>query len=199
LSIARYNITGLASFAEEMATKGLGKPKVSLQFELSQSGITRLVKAEAAIEETVIVQQEVEVKDDEAGENATSVPVAGNDTTSRKAKASEAEKTKASEAEKTKDETKKGSDDKLDPLAKGNTTQTNDTNTHDLNITSNETKTEPKSKKTILVDKVSNCNLHTADFANVRLGRLVTYFYFLMRLDIWYSFTFSCIFNYEGN
>ncbi len=73
-----------------MAAKGLGKPKVSLQFELSQSGITRLVKAEAAIEETVIIQEEVVVKDDEANDNATS---ASNDTTARQAKEAEAKKT----------------------------------------------------------------------------------------------------------
>lgn len=55
-----------------MEEKGLGKPKVSLQFELSTSGMTELIKAEAAVEEIYTVEEEVEVEDDEAdGENKT--------------------------------------------------------------------------------------------------------------------------------
>lgn len=70
--LQRYNIKGVAAFAKEMEEKGLGKPKVSLQFELSTSGITELVKAEAAVEETYTVEEEVEVEDDEAsGDNKT--------------------------------------------------------------------------------------------------------------------------------
>ena len=61
--IVRYNVTGVAKFASEMAEKGLNKPKVSLQFELSTSGITKLVKAEAAVEEIVIIKEEVEVEE----------------------------------------------------------------------------------------------------------------------------------------
>merc|ERR1712194_237951 len=65
--IVRYNITGVAKFAAEMAQKGLNKPKITLQFELSSSGITSLIKAEATVEEIVIVEEivEVEVDDDE--------------------------------------------------------------------------------------------------------------------------------------
>jgi hypoxia up-regulated 1 len=62
----------VAEFAKEMEDKGLGKPKVSLQFELSQSGITELVKAEAAVEETYTVEEEEEVDDDEADAEAAS-------------------------------------------------------------------------------------------------------------------------------
>jgi len=70
--LQRYKISGVAEFAKEMEEKGLGKPKVSLQFELSQSGITELVKAEAAVEETYTVEEEVEVEDeDEAAEPET--------------------------------------------------------------------------------------------------------------------------------
>jgi len=54
----------VAEFAKEMEKKGLGKPKVSLQFELHQNGIAQLVKAEAAVEETYTVQEEVEVEDE---------------------------------------------------------------------------------------------------------------------------------------
>merc|ERR1712071_149040 len=64
-ALERYNVTGVADFAKEMEEKGLGKPKVSLQFELSTSGITKLVKAEAAVEEMVIIKEEVEVEEDE--------------------------------------------------------------------------------------------------------------------------------------
>jgi len=66
--IVRYNVTGVAKFASEMAEKGLNKPKVSLQFELSSSGITKLIKAEAAVEEIVMVTEEIEVDDDEEEE-----------------------------------------------------------------------------------------------------------------------------------
>ena len=54
----------MAEFAKEMEKKGLGKPKVSLQFELHHNGIAQLVKAEAAVEETYTVQVEVEVEDE---------------------------------------------------------------------------------------------------------------------------------------
>merc|ERR1711862_282485 len=71
-AIERYNITGVATFAQEMAAKNLSKPKVNLQFELSSSGITKLIKAEATCEEMVMVDEQVEVDDDEEEkENAT--------------------------------------------------------------------------------------------------------------------------------
>lgn len=65
LSIEQYDVSGVAEFAKEMADKELGTPKVSLQFELDGSGITKLIKAEAVVEETVMVEEEVEVEDDE--------------------------------------------------------------------------------------------------------------------------------------
>ncbi|KAL7501065.1 hypothetical protein ACHAWT_009136 [Skeletonema menzelii] len=64
LSIEQYDVSGIAEFAKEMADKELGTPKVSLQFELDGSGITKLIKAEAIVEETVIVEEEVEVEDE---------------------------------------------------------------------------------------------------------------------------------------
>ncbi|KAL7472426.1 hypothetical protein ACHAXS_012758 [Conticribra weissflogii] len=66
LSIAQYDVTGITEFAKEMMEKELGVPKVSLQFEMSSSGLTTLVKAEAVVEEIVMVDEEVEVEDDEA-------------------------------------------------------------------------------------------------------------------------------------
>ena len=70
ISIEQYNVSGIAEFATEMAKKQLGIPKVSLQFELDSSGLTRLLKAEAVVEETVMIDEEIEVPDDEA-DNAT--------------------------------------------------------------------------------------------------------------------------------
>merc|ERR1712159_3674 len=63
--LQRYKIKGVSEFAKDMEAKGLGKPKISLQFELSQSGITQLVKAEAVVEETYTVEEEVEVEEEE--------------------------------------------------------------------------------------------------------------------------------------
>jgi len=68
LSIQQYDISGIEDFANEMAEKELGPPKVSLQFELDTSGLTRLVKAEAVVDEIVTVEEEVEVEDDEEDE-----------------------------------------------------------------------------------------------------------------------------------
>ena len=70
-SLERYNITGITEFAKEMKEKGLGVPKVSLQFELDVSGISGLVKAEASVEETYTVEEEVEVDDDGNELNST--------------------------------------------------------------------------------------------------------------------------------
>lgn len=61
--IEKYNVTGVELFSKEMEDKGLGKPKVSLQFELTSSGIVTLAKAEATVEETYMVTEEVEVED----------------------------------------------------------------------------------------------------------------------------------------
>jgi hypoxia up-regulated 1 len=68
--LQRYKINGVAAFAKEMEEKGLGKPKVTLQFELSQSGISALVKAEATVEETYTVEEEVEIDDEGEPANA---------------------------------------------------------------------------------------------------------------------------------
>ncbi|KAG7344112.1 molecular chaperone DnaK [Nitzschia inconspicua] len=109
--LQRYKIKGIAGFAKEMEEKGLGKPKVSLQFELSQSGITSLIKAEAAVEETYTVEVEVEVEDDE--DKSSNETDAADETTERKTeetKDASAETTEQSteEAEKADNETKAG-------------------------------------------------------------------------------------------
>lgn len=48
--LAVYNITGVAEFAKETESKGLGQPKVHLSFTLDSSGVVSLNKAEASVE-----------------------------------------------------------------------------------------------------------------------------------------------------
>ena len=48
-----------------MEEKGLSQPTVLLQFELSTSGISKLVKNEAIVEEMVNVTEEIEIDDDD--------------------------------------------------------------------------------------------------------------------------------------
>lgn len=99
LAIERYNVTGVVAFAKEMEEKGLGKPKVSLQFELDASGITALVKAEAAVEETYTVEEEVEVDDEEAEANATATDAVNATEGAEDANATTAEDANATKAE----------------------------------------------------------------------------------------------------
>lgn len=63
-SLARYKISGVSAMVKELSHLD-SKPKVSLQFELTSSGLMELVKAEAVMEEIVIVQEEVEVDDED--------------------------------------------------------------------------------------------------------------------------------------
>jgi hypoxia up-regulated 1 len=93
LGLVRYNITGVPEFLQELLERnvtggsnssnnntstsvsvGTIKPKISLQFELSTSGLVALVKAEAAVEETYTVQEEVDdvvEEEEDAGNNST--------------------------------------------------------------------------------------------------------------------------------
>ena len=103
----RFDVGGVAEFAKEMAEKGLpGKPKVSLQFELSASGITNLLKAEAALEETYMVEEEVEVDDD--SEEGKSEDAAKDDKEADK----KAEEGKTEEETKTEDGATEGEEKK---------------------------------------------------------------------------------------
>jgi len=141
LAIERYNITGVEAFAKEMEEKGLGKPKVSLQFELSSSGITQLIKAEAAVEETYTVEEEVEIEEEEE-EEAKEV----DETKDEAAAATEGEEKKeeAAAEEEKKDEETKADDTATDGEA---------TKEGDDKEKANETKPEPKKKKTKMVEK----------------------------------------------
>ena len=62
--LAVYNITGVAKFAEETASKGLGSPKVHLSFSLDSSGIAKLNKAEATVELPPEPEDEEDTKDE---------------------------------------------------------------------------------------------------------------------------------------
>mmetsp|Transcript_27165 Transcript_27165/g.63593 ORF Transcript_27165/g.63593 Transcript_27165/m.63593 type:complete len:931 (-) Transcript_27165:351-3143(-) len=123
--LQRYKITGVGDFAKEMEEKGLGKPKVSLQFELSSSGITSLVKAEAAVEEKYTVEVEVEIDDDEESSPPSD--------------------------EKEEESTSKGKDDKGsdDATKKGESESKNDT----VSEESSKEKNDEAKKKTKMVEK----------------------------------------------
>ncbi|KAL7476655.1 LOW QUALITY PROTEIN: hypothetical protein ACHAW6_002500, partial [Cyclotella cf. meneghiniana] len=71
LCIEQYVFEEVVGFVKEMKDKRLeGLPKMFLQFEMSTSRLTQLIKADAVMEETVMVEEEVEVEDKE-GDNVT--------------------------------------------------------------------------------------------------------------------------------
>jgi hypoxia up-regulated 1 len=92
--LERYSLKGIVDFVKDMTTKKLlnetnPKPKVSLQFELSSSGIAQLVKAEVAVEETYIAQETIEVDDDtpDVDTNSTEANATTTDSTTDDANA----------------------------------------------------------------------------------------------------------------
>ena len=146
LSIAKYNISGIEKFASDMEEKGLGEPKVSLVFELSLSGVTQLIKAEASVEEIVTVQEEIEVDDDEEEEEEEG---SKNETDATEAETKDAKEEEKKEEEKKEEE----SDDKKDDEA----SETNETAKEDGDAKKDDKKKKKKKKKKKLVDKVSVC------------------------------------------
>lgn len=144
-ALTRYKVTGVDEFAKEMAEKGLEKPQVSLQFELSSSGIASLVKAEASAVEIYTVEEEVEVEDDEADKKDSEADE----------KAGETEKADEKESqEKKEEEADKGGEEK-----KEETTEEDEKKEEEGNKENDEKKEEeekPK-KKTKIVEKVSCC------------------------------------------
>lgn len=133
--LQRYKISGVADFAKEMEEKGLGKPKLSLQFELSSSGTTSLIKAEAAVEEKYTVEVEVEVEDDEETEASSVESSASDDDKKSEETASEGESNETT------------ADDETNA---GDSKSKNDTSKEE---SSKENKEEPKKKKTKMVEK----------------------------------------------
>jgi hypoxia up-regulated 1 len=129
LALDRWKISGVAEFAKEMEEKKLGKPKVALQFQLTDSGLTTLLKAEATVEETYTVEEEVEVDDEEAD-------------------AAEGEKKDEAEGDKKEEETT-AEDRKLEEDEK------NETDTDATDEKKKEDEKPKKKKKTIMQEKVS--------------------------------------------
>jgi len=145
--LQRYRISGVAAFAKEMEEKGLGKPKVSLQFELSSSGTTSLVKAEAVVEETYTVEVEVEVVDDEETETSPGA----NDTLDHKNSS---------------DDTTSESESK----AEENVESQNDTSKEE---SSTDEKGEPKKKKTKMIEKEKKkSNRKSLDVESYHVGKI---------------------------
>lgn len=149
--LERFEISGVAEFAKELKEdkKLEGKPKVTLQFELTQSGITALVKAEATMEENYTVEEEVEVDDGLDAGNAT----AGE------AKRDQSKKGKEDKADQKKKKKKNGADAKSETTADNTTEKPSDNTTEkasDNTTSGNSTessKESPKKKKTIKVQK----------------------------------------------
>lgn len=170
-SIEQYNIKGVEKFAKEMDKKGLGKPKVSLQFELNPSGITQLIKAEAAVEETVMVEEEEEVDDNDDDKTEEENATASDDDAKKddEKKSDDKEETKSNE---TKEEASKKGE------ASSNETESDDSKVND---TTAEKEPPKKKKKTIMVQKVSrllrfgsNAELRLSSVADVHLLSTLT-------------------------
>lgn len=113
--IATYNITGVAAFAKEHESKGLGAPKVHLNFGLDSSGIVTLIKAEATLELPAPVEEPAATAAAAEGAAAESTvegaPAAGDSETAADASAGAEDKTATDSAE-NKDATKDNKDDK---------------------------------------------------------------------------------------
>lgn len=111
-ALLEYSVTGIADFAKKMKDKGA--PKISLQFELSSSGIAQLVKAEASVEETYMAQEEVEVDDEDAVEEEEASETAskdGEESVNKEEEASEESNTSKTEETETPDDADKKDDD----------------------------------------------------------------------------------------
>lgn len=145
--LQRYKISGISAFANEMEEKGLSNPKVSLQFELSQSGTIALIKAEAAVEETYTVEVEVEIEDD----NATAAPL--NETSlsedDKENKTEETTEGEDSTSGEDSNETTSKDEEKTEEDPEENAESQNDTSTE----TVLDKEEEPQKKKTKLVEK----------------------------------------------
>lgn len=105
--IANYEVTGIQAFADELAEKGLGAPKVVLHFVQDASGLTVLSRAEATLEEEILVvpEEKEEKKEEEEKKEGEE---------EEKKEGEEAEEAAAAEGEK-KEEGKKEEKKKAEP------------------------------------------------------------------------------------
>jgi len=96
--IANYEVTGIQAFADELAEKGLGAPKVVLHFVQDASGLTVLSRAEATLEEEILVvpeeKEEEEGEEEEKGEEAEAAAAAEGEKKEEKKKAEPTRQTK---------------------------------------------------------------------------------------------------------
>jgi len=173
--LQRYKISGVAAFAKEMEEKGLGKPKVSLQFELSSSGTTSLVKAEAAVEEKYTVEVEVEVEDDEETDTSSNDTDASDDKSESESKEEESTE---SESDASKEEEPKKKKTKMVEKEKKKTHKKS------LDVESyNVGKIQPLSKELIDEYKSNIATLAELDKQRVLLeeakNKLESYFYYV--------------------
>lgn len=156
-SLGRYSISGVAKFAAEMEKKGLGKPKVSLQFQLDTSGITGIVKAEAVVEEMIMVTEEIEVEEDADEETSTeedseetkdeSTTEKGEETAPEEKKEESTDEKKEESAEEKKDEEKTN-----ETATEGEKTEENESST-DENKKEEKKPKKPKKKVKKTVEK----------------------------------------------
>jgi len=97
--IAVYNITGIAEFAQETASKGLGPPKVHLSFSLDLGGLVQLSKAEATLE--LPAEPEEEEKVEGGIEGAVDAEAAADSKAGNETDAASTEKKEGEEGEAT--------------------------------------------------------------------------------------------------
>jgi hypoxia up-regulated 1 len=110
--LAVYNITGVADFAKETSSKGLGAPKVHLSFALDASGIVSLTKAEATLELPIEPEEKEEKEESSEAEEKSEEDKASGEEEAK------AEQTESSDAE------EKKADEASGETASSNTTET---------------------------------------------------------------------------
>jgi len=151
LSIEQYDVSGVAEFAKEMIEKELGTPKVSLQFELDTSGLTKLIKAEAVVEEMVMVDEEEVVDCEEGDEDEDCAEDEADDTTADAETAGDGnadeKKDDDTKNDEKKDEEKKDEGEKSDTKDDDKEGETKDENKEE-GADKKEKKVEEKKKKT---------------------------------------------------
>jgi len=140
-----------------MAAKNLTKPKVNLQFELSSSGITRLVKAEASCEEMVMVDEQVEVDDEDDNNNTITINATGDakvdDADGKEAEDDAAADKEAEKTETKEDETKAEEKDSESTEEKAESESTEKDDKAEEDSKAGDDKSETKDDKTKKDDK----------------------------------------------
>merc|ERR1711988_1363224 len=135
--LAVYNVTGVAEFAKETESKGLGQPKVHLSFTLDSSGVVSLNKAEATVElppEEPTAEEKTAAKEEEDAAQEESV-------------SGEGEKSTDANADKSGTDQKANTDADADTKDGENSTDSTDSNETDSKTKKKDKKKEKKEKK----------------------------------------------------